>query len=346
MERTGAFAKWKGEHGSRLKAYLRGLGITLTLAVLAKGIAHYPIFSIMGPLVVAILLGMAVRAVRGYPGNAEIGIVYSTKQLLRYGIILLGMRLNLTDILHAGPKIFVVACVDIAVTILAVYGIARYLQVSRTLGLLTACGTAICGAAAIMAIRPQLQANEDDTAVSAVTIAILGTVFTVCFTFVYPFLGLTPIGYGVFSGATLHEVAHVLAAAAPAGSEAVDMAVIVKLTRVLLLVPVAILLGMWMNAKNGSARAGSLRKIPVPWFILGFFGTSALNSLEVVPQAVANHAVQFAYLLMAMAMAGLGLQVNLKAFRNQAGKIFFAGFAGSILLTALGYLFVHVLKLN
>ena len=103
-----------------------------------------------------------------------------------------------------------------------------------------------------MAIAPQVKAKDDETAVGAAIIAILGTIFTLIYTLLYPVLGFSPYGYGVFSGATLHEIAHVIAAAAPGGSTAVDIAVIVKLTRVAMLVPVAILIGLWFGKSEGS----------------------------------------------------------------------------------------------
>ena len=162
------------------------------------------------------------------------------------------MRLNLVDIAKAGPKVLVIAAVVITFTIFVVYGLTKVFKVEKKLGILTACGTAICGAAAVVAIAPQVKAKDDETAVGAAIIAILGTIFTLIYTLLYPVLGLSPYGYGVFSGATLHEIAHVIAAAAPGGSTAVDIAVIVKLTRVAMLVPVAILIGLWFGKSEGS----------------------------------------------------------------------------------------------
>ena len=172
--------------------------------------------------------------------------------MLRLGIILLGMRLNLVDIVKAGPKVLVIAAVVITFTIFVVYGLTKVFKVDKKLGILTACGTAICGAAAVVAIAPQVKAKDEETAVGAAIIAILGTIFTLIYTLLYPVLGFSPYGYGVFSGATLHEIAHVIAAAAPGGSTAVDIAVIVKLTRVAMLVPVAILIGLWFGKSEGS----------------------------------------------------------------------------------------------
>jgi uncharacterized integral membrane protein (TIGR00698 family) len=334
--------------------FIQGLGLTLLLAVSAKLLSSLPFLTIMGQLVIAILLGMAWRTAVGVPAHAMQGVSFSSKKLLRYGIILLGMRLNLSDIVQAGPKVLIIAVINIVFTIFIVYGASRLLKVEQRLGMLTACGTAICGAAAVVAISPQIKANDEETAVSAAVVAVLGTLFTLLYTVLYPFLGFSAAGYGLFSGATLHEIAHVIAAAAPGGKEAVDMAVIVKLTRVACLVPAAILIGMWAkrldckekSAANTNKNKSSWREIPVPWFIVGFLVMSSVNTWGVLPVGVTNHIITAAYLLIAMAMAGLGLNVDMGSFRRLGMKPFAAGLAGSVLLSALGYGLVVVFGLE
>lgn len=329
--------------------FILGIGLSLFIAILAKYLGQFPFLNIMGQLVIAILIGIAWRAIVGVPKILIAGTNFSSKKLLRVGIILLGMRLNLVDILHAGPKVFAIAFINIVFTLFVVYGLTRLFKVEKRLGILTACGTAICGAAAVVAIAPQIKANDDETAIGAATVAILGTIFTLAYTMLYPFLGLSEHGYGIFSGATLHEIAHVIAAAAPGGKDAVDIAVIVKLTRVALLVPVAILIGIWTNRANrsqsGKKKVTSWRSIPIPWFILGFLAMSALNSTGISSVTFANHVVLIAYMLIAMAMAGLGLNVDVMSFKRLGLKSFGAGFIGSILLSILGYLLVYAFHL-
>lgn len=327
-----------------------GIALPLMLALFAKYVSIFPFLSIMGQLVIAILLGMIWRATLGVPSYLTPGISFTSKKLLRYGIILLGMRLSLKDILQAGPKVLLIALVCIGFTICTVLVLARLFKVESRLGLLTACGTAICGAAAVVAIAPQLKASNEETAISAATVAILGTLFTLAYTLLYPFLNLTPLGYGIFSGATLHEIAHVIAATGPAGKQAVDLAVIVKLTRVTMLVPIAILIGIWANRKERQANPetgpSNWRSVPVPWFILGFLLMSTVNTLQIIPEEFTDKLVLVAYFLMAMAMAGLGLNVDLAAFRRMGLKAFGAGLIGSILLSGLGFLLVKVLNLG
>ncbi|MGA3599647.1 YeiH family protein [Lysinibacillus agricola] len=335
--------------GQRLKsfltpAFMKGILLTLIIALVAKYISTFPFFSILGQLVIAIILGMAWRATFKVQDSWQAGIAFSSKKLLRLGIILLGMRLNLADIYHAGAGVFLIAFIDLVFALVVVYGLTKVFHVEKKLGILTACGTAICGAAAVVAIAPQIKANEKETAVGAAIVALLGTIFTLVYTVLYSVFNLTPTEYGIFAGGTLHEIAHVIAAASAGGNEAVDMAVIVKLTRVALLVPVAIIIGIfYQRMDKGQEKEGFSLSI-IPWFILGFLAMSAINSLGIIPANVAQTLVNISYLLIGMSMAGLGLNVEIKTFKQLGVKAFIAGLIGSVCLSIIGYVLVIFMK--
>lgn len=337
MEQTVVLKKKRG------LGFGQGILITLLIAIVSKFISYMPFFEIMGQLVIAILLGMVWGAVIGVPVDAVPGTNFASKKLLRLGIILLGMRLNIVDMVEAGPKVLVISVLVIIFTLAVVYLLTRAFGVEKKLGILTACGTAICGAAAIVAIGPQVKAKDDEVAVGAATIAILGTIFTLIYTLLYQVFHLTPYEYGVFSGATLHEIAHVIAAAAPGGDEAMDIAIIVKLTRVALLVPVAIFIGIWFKRTSDEGKNSSWRDIPIPWFIFGFLAMSIVHSLGIVSEEVAEFLVTLSYMLMAMAMAGLGLNVQFQTFRRLGLNAFYAGLIGSVLLSVFGYILVVIM---
>ncbi|MEW8969037.1 MAG: putative sulfate exporter family transporter [Mesobacillus sp.] len=322
----------------------KGIALTLVLALAARLIAGLPFFAIMGQLVIAIMLGMIWRASVGVNSGLLEGASYSSKKLLRLGIILLGFRLNLYDIYNAGTTVFFIAFANLTFALLVVYLLSRLFKVEKRLGILTACGTAICGAAAVVAIAPVIKANEKETAVGAANVAVLGTIFTILYTLIFSYLDLNALDYGVFAGGTLHEIAHVVAAADPAGQAALDLAIIVKLTRVALLVPVAILIGFLIQRKESGddSQKMTLANLPIPWFILGFLAVSAFNTLGVVSDVVASAIVSLAYLLIGMAMAGLGLNVDFKSFRQMGGKALSAGLAGSVLLSVFGNILVRV----
>ena len=323
--------------------FLKGILLTLLIALVAKYIATFPFLSILGQLVIAIILGMTWRATFKVQDSWQVGISFSSKKLLRFGIILLGMRLNLADIYHAGANVFLIAVINLLFALIVVYGLTKIFKVDQKLGILTACGTAICGAAAVVAIAPQIKANEKETAVGAAIVALLGTIFTLIYTVLYSIIDLTPTAYGIFAGGTLHEIAHVIAAASAGGNEAIDIAVIVKLTRVALLVPVAIVIGIFYRRMDKSEEKKAFSLSIIPWFILGFLAMSAINSLGIIPANVSQVLVDTAYILIAMAMAGLGLNVEMKTFKELGVKAFIAGLIGSVCLSVLGYILVILL---
>ncbi|MDQ0857410.1 YeiH family protein [Bacillus sp. V2I10] len=323
--------------------FMQGILLTFIFAAIASYIASFSLFSVIGPLIIAMILGMLWRASAGISETVLKGASFSSKKLLRLGIIFLGMRLNLTVLYQAGINVFILSFIVILFTIPLVYALSRFLKVDKKISILTACGTAICGAAAVAAIAPLVKANDEETAVSAGTIAILGTAFTLLYTFLYSFINLTPYGFGAFSGGTLHEVAHVVAAASIGGTESEDLAIIVKLTRVALLVPAALIVGILFREKKPEGAPSSL---PIPWFILGFLFMSGLKTAGIASEETASFLVSFSYLLIGMAMAGLGLNVNLKTFKKLGSKPLIAGLTGSVLLSAAGYGLVLLLGLN
>lgn len=162
----------------------------------------------------------------------------------------MGVRLNLDAIAGTG---FQVMLMDMAIILTAnaiICFLGRLFAVEERLALLTAVGTGICGAAAVAAVAPTVKANQDETVVAIASAAVLGTVGIVSYIILQPFLGLEASSYGVFAGATLHEMAHVIAATQSGGSSAVDMAILTKLGRVALLVPVTFLIGLYFNLRS------------------------------------------------------------------------------------------------
>lgn len=326
--------------------FILGVFITLMIALFAKALASLPFLSFMGQLVIAMLMGMGVRATLGIKERYNSGITFSSKNLLRIGIVLLGMSLNLVDLYRAGFSVFAISFTTLTFAFVSIYLFAKMLGVKDNLSLLTACGTAICGASAIVAIAPQVRANQNEIAISATIIALLGTIFTLIYTFLYPVLGLTADLFGVFSGSTLHEVAHAVAAAGAGGPDAVELAVIAKLSRVALLVPVALVIGYFVQKnRQHQDMKHEQKSVNFPWFIIGFIVVSGINSLGIISDTITEIIVWMAYLLIAMAMAGLGLNVQFKYFRTLGLKPFVTAMIGSLLMSILGYALIYFVYL-
>jgi len=263
------------------------------------------------------------------------------------GIILLGFKLNLTVLFTQGIKCLPIAAAVVALTIVVCYGIARRLGVDPQLAILVAGGTGICGAAAVMGLSGSIKVppeQEDDKAnnevMAVAIIAIMGTIFALLEIALGPLTGLTKTQLGITAGASLHEIAHAVAAGDAFG--AVDIATIMKLSRVLMLVFAAIIIAVWWDRNHSEMPADGKRKVSFPWFMLGFIGASVIGTFVPFIATITPQLVDFAYIVLGMAMAALGINVNFKAIAKKGRKAFLASFLTSILLMcfAAGVAFV------
>ena len=309
---------------------LRGAAVVLPLTLAAWFLARLPGLSVLGPLGLALVLAVAARALFGMPKGAEPGVRFFARPLLRAAIVLMGVRLDFTRLALAGPRVLVV---DVCVVFLGAAAIAWLglkLKVHRPLAFLLGVGTSVCGASAIAATGPLVQAEEDDVAVSIGLISVLGTIGVVSYPALATLAGLADNAYAILCGATLHEVPQVLAAAFARGQAAGDLGTLVKLTRVALLAPLALGLAA-LEARHRGEKI-SLEHLPLPWFVLGFVLVGALRSFGVVPLAWVPWLEQASRLLLVAAMAAVGLGVHVDAVRR-------LGWA-PIALAMLGWLFV------
>jgi uncharacterized integral membrane protein (TIGR00698 family) len=279
------------------------------------------------------------------PADAQAGVVFSSKILLRAGIILLGFRLNLHEILSAGFSIMIIDIVVIAFTMSFILLIGKALGINNILSVLLAAGTAICGAAAIIAIAPILKSKEEQTAVAVSCIAVLGTAGAIFYIVLFPYLPINAQEYGVLAGATLHELAHVVAAVVPGGDVSSDSAILVKLGRVLLLIPVALIISLVYNRKKGH-KSSDFKNLSVPWFIFGLLLTSLTNTIFSISESIISIFLLLSMYMLAMGMAGMGLNIKWKdfvqfGFKPVATAVF--GFIGLLAITPLLVLIFRIL---
>jgi len=321
---------------------IKGVILTSVLALVASSIARFPFFSVMGIMIISIILGMAWKGMMGIPINSEAGITFSSKILLRAGIILMGLRLSFEQIISGGFSIVIIDVIVIAFTLSVMLYIGKLLSIDKHLSALIAVGTAVCGAAAIVAVAPLIGARKELTAISVAFIAIAGTVVTIIYTFLFPYIGMNPYDYGLLAGSTLHELAHVIAAAAPGGDESSDIAILVKLGRVALLIPVALILGYFYKNSSRSDGKKQIKNLPIPWFIFGFLAMCLINTIGFLPHLLTSTLIDSSVFLLSMAMAGLGLSVNFAEFKNLSSKVIFTGITGSFALILLGILITKV----
>lgn len=324
--------------------------LTLLASFIGSWLKQYPGFRLLGALIIALLVGMALQLpLHVYKMNNDsrragvksaAGLI--ANKLLRLGIILLGFKLNLHDLFTKGIKCLPIAAVLVAIMVCVTYNIAKLLKVNPQLAMLTAGGTSICGAAAVMGLSgsmPVLPEEEDEKeqneVMAVATVAIMGTIYALAEIFILPNFGMTKQQLGITAGASLHEIAHAVAAGGAFNS--IDVATIMKLSRVLMLVPASIFIAIWWNARHSKVENDGKHKISFPWFMLGFIAASVIGTYVPFVAAHASTLVEAGYVFLGMAMAALGINVNFRAIFKQGRAAFAASFLASIVLVALAY---------
>ena len=316
-----------------------GLALATALTVVAYLAARLPGLGVIGPLVLALLAGLVWRAGIGLPSSAAPGVRFASKTVLKIGIVLLGIRLDFAVLAQVGAAILIADVLVVLLGLASVEWLGRRWGVEPGLRLAIGVGTAICGASAIVAAVPILRASDEDAGVSISVISVLGTLGVFGWVLVANIFSIPIETYGLWVGATLQEVAQVVAAGYTAGNEAGDLALLVKLARVALLAPTLVILSLLLRRRrrNDTDAEGVDAPLPplVPWFLLGFLAVGVLNSLGVVPPSVQTPVHQASLALTAVAMAGIGLLVDFRAFRNVGRRAVMLGAAGFVLLVGL-----------
>lgn len=320
--------------------WLGGIMFTVVIAALGFILSNVPGFNHVGPLACAIVIAIIYRQFLGYPEALRTGIQFSAKRFLRFAIILYGLKLNIDVVLHQGLGLLVRDVGVICFAILATVWLGKVLKAESSLSLLLGVGTGVCGAAAIAAVSPIVKADDEDTAIAVSIIALVGTIFSLTYTILRPFLHISAIQYGIWSGISLHEIAHVALAAAPAGPNALGIALLAKLGRVLLLVPLSFILMFWMKRKDN--RNSDTRKIEFPWFLIGFilmslFGSYFLGKSIPVTQGFMNNVSNLTTFILTSAMVGLGLNVSLRDLRTKALRPLIAMLITSVVLSVVSF---------
>lgn len=321
---------------SRVQPHLPGMALALVLALLSTGLAKLPGLSVMGPLTIALLLGIAIRARVGLPPSTAVGIKTSARTVLRLGIVLMGARLDFRLVAAAGPKLMLLVSSLIALGLFAIPRIGRRFLVPERLGMLLAVGTSICGASAVVAAAPVVKAPQEDVTLAVALCGILGTLGVFLFMLVGPFLGLTTPQLAILAGASLHEVAQVMAAAFSWGTEAGDLGTLVKLSRVVLLAPALVVLSVVTGGGIKSMKF-TWQDPPIPYFVLGFLGMGVLASSGYMPAPVKSGLSTSSVFLMTMAMGAMGLNTPLELLKAAGARVFQAGILGFLLLCGVGY---------
>ncbi|MFC5989029.1 YeiH family protein [Marinicrinis lubricantis] len=327
-----------GTPGSKISSYVNGIGFCLLLTIVAFGLARLPMLERIGPLGAALVLAIVYRYKFGTASFGEKGIRFASHYMLRWAIMLYGFKLNLLVLWKHGVGLLLVDSLIVATAIIGMIVLGKLRRTDQQLSLLLGAGAGICGAAAIAAVSSILKPKEEFTILSIGAIVITGTCFAFGYSLLLPFLPLSDVQYGIWTGFSLHELAHVAMAAAPAGEEAVTYAIMAKLGRVLLLIPVCLLIAHRLPSADASRSAG---KLPYPWFLLGFAAFSVLGTVLSYFHAGGILILllePLAGLLLCMSMIGLGLKVHFKQMNLQCIKPLTSLLLISIVISFLSFL--------
>lgn len=273
----------------------------------------------LNSLTLAIIIGMIVGNVfhKFLPETFKDGISFSAKRLLRLAIILYGFRITFQQIFAVGFQGFWADAFMLASTYLIGYYLGtRIFNLDKDLCMLTAIGSSVCGAAAVLGTDSMLKADSHKVSLAVSTVVLFGTISM----FLYPILAnlgiVPPEAFGIYIGSTVHEVAQVVAAGSAVSPQVCDTAVIVKLTRVMMLVPYLFLLGFYLSKKSHTKRT----KVPMPWFAILFVVMCGFNSLNLLPAFVKSGIIEFDVFLLTVAMFGLGVETNFEKIKGLGMK--------------------------
>ncbi len=359
--------------GSR--SILFGLVLTTAIAIVAYQLHQLPIppFSIgdparhpIDPMLIAIVIGLVLRNTLRLPALLGPGIKYSVLAIMPLGIVLMGAKLNFFDVVRTSGTALIISVLCVAAALGLTIWMCRKIGVGQKLGLLIAVGTAICGGTAIAVAAPVIEADDKETAFAIATVTLFGMVAV----FVLPLLGtafdMTQLEFGVWAGTSVHATPQVVATGFAYGSQAGDIATIVKLVRVLLLAPVVVGLGVWYGRSKRKRQIAHVTKLATlrtlfPPFILGFVLLALANTLHLLPDftlhlddsplwqaqdlrvVLAKVVTWVSTFLLTIAMAGVGLGVDLRGLRTVGMKSLYVGLASSLVLAAFSFALLNAL---
>jgi uncharacterized integral membrane protein (TIGR00698 family) len=315
---------------------LPGLALCALLAALAIGLADLPWIrstTHVSALLLVILIGMSWRSFAPIPERALPGIACAQRPVLRWAVAGLGFRLSLPELAKIGVPALAVVLISTFTALIFGWWIARRLGVPEKMGLLLGVGGAICGASAVVAADSVVLGEKRDAALSLGVITLFGTLGIVIYPLLHHALHLGDFVYGVWAGASLHEMAQVVAAGFAVSEEAARVATVVKLARICLLAPIALYLS-W-SFRHQHREAGRARVSPVPWFLVLFVVFALINSSGMLPASVIQAANTADLWLLCVGMAGVGLQTGFGDLREAGVRPIAAGALQWAFLSAL-----------
>jgi len=318
-----------------------GIGVIAIIITLAGWLAR--MLSLddygIGPLSLALFIGILLGNCYRLPDTLQPAIHFAQQKLLRAGVMLFGLHVSIGQLLHVGVQAFAIDLIVIATILIGGIWLGiRVFRLEPDLAAMIAAGSAICGAAAVLATEPVVRGSSAHTSMAVATVVIFGSLAIVIYPLIYHITGASPESFGIYTGSTVHEVAQVVAIGHGIGENAAQTAVIVKLIRVILLAPVLMLLTLWWRRKESNT-GHSRSRLTIPWFAFGFIVVVIINSSWNMPLRLHQNLEVLDTLMLSAAMAALGLETRLDRMRQLGLKpLLFAGVLFLLLMTGGGIL--------
>ncbi len=253
------------------------------------------------------------------------GIKFSLKKLLKIGIVLLGFKLDFKSIMELGPRVIIMVLIFVPSVLLIAVFLGKLFKVEDKLAVLIGVGSCICGASAVVAMAPTINAEDEDSVVAVSIVSFLGAIGVLVYSAMSVTLNISDIQYGVWSGISLHGVAHAIAAAFARGEISGEVGTFVKMTRVLMLVPVSLVLGYIYNKSEKTEENNAVKKAKFPMYVLYFIMAGVVSSLGIIPNSITNILVKLSSIFILMAMVAMGLSVNFKDIKDRGIKALYVG---------------------
>lgn len=263
------------------------------------------------------------------------GVSFSLKKLLKVGIVLLGFKLNFNSLFKLGPKVLLMVLIFVPTVLILSILLGKFFKVEDKIAALIGVGSCICGASAVVALAPTINAEDEDSIVAVSIVSFLGAVGVLVYSAVAVTSSISDIQYGIWSGISLHGVAHALAAAFARGDEAGEIGTFVKMARVVMLVPVSLALGFIYNKGNGQNK-----KAKFPMYVLYFIIAGIISSTGIIPLQMLKILVQLSSIFILMAMIAMGLSVDFKNIKDKGMKALVVGSILFLITSTLTYIII------
>ena len=285
---------------------------------------------------IALVFGLCFGNISAGLGRAQVGLTFSSRRLLRVGVVLLGFRLSVSELgqsMNWFDALMVVSLVSL--TLWGVGRVCKAFGLSPDFGRLLGVGYAVCGVSAIAAVKPLTKAEEEEVAYAVGVVTLFGTLSMACYPVIGAIANLAPETFGWWAGSAIHDVAQVVATATMRGDEALETAVVIKLGRVALLGPILIFVSMKTRGRVNSERSAAVKAIPL--FVVGFILAVVARSIEILPIGILELLDDMRKIFLTAAMVGVGALVKLRSLASMGRGPLNAGFISWLLLAGIAF---------